>query len=209
MPIRTLFYTSGESPRSRVRLALITATMSDAQIIPIAQIQSRILNLRGQRVLLDRDLAQFFSVSTGDLNQAVKRNVTRFPDDFRFQLIQQELAGLISQSVISNEGRGGYRKLPFAFTEYGILMAATVLNSQRAVQMSIVIVRVFAALRRMVLAQEELAEKLTELEARVGAHDEEIAQIVQAIRQLASPLDPGPEHGRKIGFHPGPLASPS
>lgn len=177
--------------------------MADAEIIPIHEIQTRILVLRGQRVLLDRDLAVFYAVTTGDLNQAVKRNVSRFPDDFCFQLTHQEVACLISQSVTSNAGRGGYRKLPFAFTEYGILMAASVLNSQRAVQMSIVIVRVLAALRRMVLAQADLAEKLAELEARVGVHDEEIAQIVQVIRQLATPPEPGPGHDRKIGFHPG------
>ncbi|HEY3755336.1 MAG TPA: ORF6N domain-containing protein [Opitutaceae bacterium] len=105
--------------------------MSDAQIIPIHEIQSRILVLRGQRVLLDRDLAIFYAVTTAALNQAVKRNLSRFPDDFRFQLTHEEVAGLISQSVTSNDGRGGYRKLPFAFAEHGILMAAAVLNSQR------------------------------------------------------------------------------
>ena len=174
--------------------------MSDAEIIPISQIQTRLLVLRGQRVLLDRDLAAFYGVPTKALNQAVRRNEERFPEDFRFQLSHEEVANLRSQSVTSNDGPGGLRYQPFAFTEHGILMAATVLNSPRAVQMSIVIVRVLSALRRMALAQEELAEKLMELEARVGAHDEEIAEIIQAIRQLAAP--PGPEHGRKIGFNP-------
>jgi hypothetical protein len=174
--------------------------MSNAPVIPIDQIQSRILSLRGQRVLLDRDLALFYGVPTRTINQAVKRNLSRFPDDFRFQITEEELTNLRSQIVISSLDHGGRRYTPFAFTEYGILMAATVLNSARAVQMSIVIVRVFSALRRMVLAQEELAEKLAELESRVGVHDEEIAQIVQAIRQLAAPPDPSPTHGRKIGF---------
>jgi len=103
--------------------------MPEARIIPTDPIQSRILVLRGQRVLLDRDLAGFYAVSTAALNQAVKRNTHRFPDDFCFQLTNEEFARLISQTVISNEGCGGYRKRPFAFTEHGILMAASVLNS--------------------------------------------------------------------------------
>jgi hypothetical protein len=178
--------------------------MSTAEIIPIDQIQSRILILRGQRVLLDWDLATFYGVPTRTLNQAVKRNANRFPSDFRFQLKEEEVTNLRSQIVISSLDHGGRRFAPFAFNEHGILMAATVLNSARAVQMSIVIVRVLSALRRMVIAQDELAEKLAELEARVGGHDEEIAQIVQAIRHLAAPPEPpGPAHDRKIGFHPG------
>jgi len=171
------------------------------EIVPLDQIQRRILVLRGHRVLLDRDLAAFYGVPTKALNQAVRRNDDRFPADFRFVLTRQEVASLKSQIVTSNVGRGGIRKLPSAFTEHGILMAATVLNSARAVQMSIIIVRVFAALRRMVVAQKELAEKLDELDARVGAHDAQLAEIIDALRQLLTP--PGPEHDRKIGFHPG------
>jgi hypothetical protein len=174
--------------------------MSD-DLVPFDQIQARIVILRGHRVLLDRDLALFYGVSTKALNQAVKRNEDRFPVDFRFILIHEEVANLKSQIVTSSDGHGGVRKPPSAFTEHGILMAATVLNSPRAVQMSIAIVRVFAALRQMVMAQKELAEKLAELDARVGAHDEQLAEIVGAIRQLLTP--PEPEHNRKIGFHQG------
>jgi hypothetical protein len=174
--------------------------MSD-DIVPLDQIQARIVILRGHRVLLDRDLALFYGVSTKALNQAVKRNEDRFPVDFRFILIHEEVANLKSQTVTSSDGHGGVRKPPSAFTEHGILMAATVLNSPRAVQMSIAIVRVFAALRQMVMAQKELSEKLAELDARVGAHDEQLAEIVGAIRQLLTPLEP--EHNRKIGFHQG------
>jgi hypothetical protein len=170
-------------------------------IVPLDQIQARIVILRGHRVLLDRDLAIFYGVSTKALNQAVKRNEDRFPADFRFSLTQEEVANLKSQIVTSSDGHGGIRKLPSAFTEHGILMAATVLNSPRAVQMSIIIVRVFAALRQTAMAQKELEKKLAELDARVGAHDEQIAEIVRVIRQLLAPR--GPEHERKIGFHQG------
>jgi hypothetical protein len=109
--------------------------MSD-EIVPLEQIQARIRVMRGHRVLLDRDLALFYGVSTKVLNQAVKRNEDRFPVDFRFLLIHEEVANLKSQIVTSSDGHGGVRKLPSAFTEHGILMAATVLNSPRAVQMS-------------------------------------------------------------------------
>ena len=174
--------------------------MSD-EIIPADQIQSRILVLRGHRVLLDEDLAAFYGVPTKALNQAVKRNENRFPSDFRFQLTHEEVARLKSQFVTSNVGRGGRRKLPSAYTEHGALMAATVLNSARAVQMSLIVIRAFVALRRMVLDQKALTEKVEELDARVGAHDEQLGQIIEAIRQIIAP--PGLEHDRKIGFHTG------
>lgn len=168
--------------------------------IPIDQIQTRIVVLRGHRILLDADLAAFYGVPTRALNQAVKRNADRFPSDFRFQVTDEEFANLKSQFVTSSPGYGGRRKLPFAFTEHGALMVATVVNSARAVQMSLVVMRAFVALRRLILDQEALAGKLEELDARVGAHDEELAAIVEAIRQLAAPS--GPAHGRKIGFIP-------
>ena len=174
--------------------------MSD-EIIPADQIQNRILVLRGHRVLLDEDLAAFYGVQTKALNQAVKRNENRFPSDFRFQLTHEEVARLKSQFVTSNVGRGGRRKLPSAYTEHGALMAATVLNSARAVQMSLIVIRAFVALRRMVLDQKALTEKVAELDARVGAHDEQLGQIIEAIRQIIAP--PGSEHDRKIGFHTG------
>jgi hypothetical protein len=175
------------------------ARMPKSEIIPLDQIHARILILRGHRVLLDDDLAVFYGVSTKVLNQAAKRNEHRFPSDFRFQLIQEEVANLKSQFVTSSGRHGGRRKPPFVFTEHGALMAATVLNSRKAVQMSIVVMRAFVALRQMVLDQKELAEKLSELDARVGAHDEQLAAIIEALRQLAIP--PGQEHNREIGFH--------
>lgn len=170
------------------------------EVIPSDHIQTRIFALRGHRFIVDTDLAAFYGVTAGVLNQAVKRNAFRFPSDFRFQLTDQEIARLRSQFVISN-GRGGRRYLPFAFTEHGALMAATVLNSVRAVEMSILIVRAFASMRRMAAAHSELAEKLAELEARIGGHDADIEAIVEAIRQLTAPM--GEEHDRKIGFHAG------
>jgi hypothetical protein len=196
----TSAFSAGYKSRPRVVFRATIGGMSD-QIVPLNQIQARIIILRGHRVLLDRDLALFYGVPTKVLNQAVWRNEDRFPADFRFMLTNKEVTILRSQIVTSKRGHGGLRYRPSAFTEHGILMAATVLNSPRAVQMSIAIVRVFAALRRMVTAQKELAEKLAELDARVGAHDEQLAEIVGAIRQLLTP--PESEHNRKIGFHQG------
>jgi hypothetical protein len=177
-------------------------------------IRSRIFDLRGHRVLLDADLAAFYGVPTKVFNQAVRRNAARFPSDFRFQLSPEEFANLRSQIVTSSldpasaaseapdsPQHGGHRWRPWAFTEHGALMAATVLNSPRAVQMSLLVVRAFVALRRLVADHRAFADKLGELEARVGGHDEQLAAIIEAIRQLV--VSPGPEHGRKIGFHPG------
>ena len=141
------------------------------ELIPAEHIQSRILVLRGQRVLLDRDLATLYGVPTFRLNEAVKRNADRFPDDFLFQLTPEELGSLTSQFAMSKPGRGGRRTLPWAFTEHGALMAATILNSPRAVQMSLVVIRAFVRLRQLLVNQKALAAKLAELDARVGAHD--------------------------------------
>jgi hypothetical protein len=179
--------------------SLRASPMPEIETIPLDQIQGRIFVLRGHRVLLDSDLASFYGVPTKALNQAVTRNEERFPGDFRLKITNQDVARLRSQIVTSKRGRGGRRYQPFAFTEHGALMAATVLNSPRAVQMSLVVIRAFVALRKMVLDQKALVEKLTELDARVGAHDEQLAEIIEAIRQLAAPAEP--EHDRKIGFH--------
>lgn len=167
-------------------------------VLPIIQIQDRIRILRGHRVLLDADLAAFYGISTKVLNQAVKRNRGRFPTDFLFQIDGEEHATLRSQFVTSKDPRGGRQYHPFAFTEHGALMAATILNSERAVQTSLLIVRAFVALRQMAVEQKEIAQKLAELEARIGGHDEQIAEIIEGLRQILAP--PDPEHGRKIGF---------
>lgn len=152
-------------------------------------------------MIIDADLARLYGVPTFRLNEAVKRNVDRFPADFRFQLTDDELGRLTSQFAISKPGRGGRRTHPWAFTEHGALMAATILNSPRAVQMSLVIIRAFVRLRQLVVNHKAIATKLAELDARVGAHDEQLAALVEALRQLALP--DAPEHGRKMGIHQG------
>lgn len=172
-------------------------------IIPVDEIKSHILELRGHRVLLDMHLATFYEIPTYRFNEAVSRNLERFPSDFRFQLTNEEFASLKSQIAMSNQGRGGRRTLPWAFTEHGALMAANILHSSRAVQMSLYVIRAFIALRKLALEpdQNAFAAKLAELDVRVGQHDEEIAQIMTALRQLLAPS--GPEHDRKIGYHSG------
>ncbi len=167
---------------------------------PIERMDSKIHLIRGQRVMLDSDLAAIYGVMTSALNQAVKRNATRFPTDFGFQLTPEEFKSLMSQIVISKKGRGGRRKLPWVFTEHGAMMLAAVLNSQRAVDMSVFVVRAFVQMREILSSNRQLAAKLDELEKRVGGHDKVIAQLVAAVRQLIeAPTDDKPK--REIGFH--------
>jgi hypothetical protein len=162
------------------------------------RIESLIYTIRGLRVMLDSDLAKIYGVSTMRLNEQFKRNNTRFPSDFSFQLTQQEFADLISQIAISKKGRGGRRKLPWVFTEHGALMLASVLNSPIAVEASVRVVRAFVLMREQLTANKELAQKLGELESRVSGHDEAIQNLFEAIRQLVEP--PLPENRKQIGF---------
>lgn len=165
----------------------------------IAAVERLILTVRGRRVILASDLAAIYGVETRALNQAVKRNGERFPADFAFRLSRMEAAGLMrsrSQSVILKRGQN-IKYLPLAFTEHGAVMAATVLNSSRAVQMSIFVVRAFLRLREWVAGQAELSERLAKLEQRVGAHDHDLKAIIRAIRELVQPPD---RPRRKIGF---------
>lgn len=169
-----------------------------ATIMPMVKIERSILLIRGEKVILDADLAKLYGVATKVLNQAVKRNLERFPDDFMFQLSRDELENLRSQSVTSSSGYGGRRYAPYAFTEHGAIMAATVLNSPRAVQASVYVVRAFVQLRRMLGQNKEFAAKLADLERKVGDHDQKIVAIIQAIREL---MAPPPRRTRKpIGF---------
>ena len=163
-----------------------------------ARIELLIYTIRGLRVMLDSDLAKIYGVTTGALNQALKRNLERFPDDFVFQLSSEELDNLMSQIVISRQNYGGRRKLPWVFTEHGALMLASVLKSARAVEMSVSVVRAFVLMREQLSASKELAQKLSELEGRVSGHDEAIQNLFEAIRQLVEP--PLPENRRQIGF---------
>jgi hypothetical protein len=152
---------------------------------------------RGAKVVLDEDLARLYGVTTTRLNQAVKRNGRRFPKDFAFQLSEDECRILRSQSVISSGGHGGRRTRPWAFTEHGAIMAATVLSSGRAIEMSIFVVRAFLQLRDQAGARGELAAQLSALERRVTNHDEELKTILNALRKL---IAPPPRQRRAIGF---------
>jgi hypothetical protein len=172
--------------------------MAKYQVKEMVRIESLILSVRGLRVMLDSDLAKIYGVSTGALNQALKRNMKRFPDDFAFQLSAKELEILISQIVISSRNYGGRRKLPWVFTEHGAIMLASILNSERAVEMSVSVVRAFVLMREQLGASKELAQKLSELENRVSGHDESIQNLFEAIRQLIEP--PLPEDRKQIGF---------
>ena len=146
-------------------------------------VSQRIHYLRGQKVMLDSDLAFLYNVETRVLVQAVKRNVSRFPSDFMFQLTNEEWAALRSQNVISKE-RGGRRYLPYVFTEHGTLMLSSILNSETAIEVGLVIVRTFVQLREMLSTHKELAIKLEELERKTTDHDQAIAGLIDAIRNL-------------------------
>ena len=163
-------------------------------VIPMAE---EIYDLRGQRVILDVDLARIYGVETRTLNQAIKRNAERFPKDFAFQLDTEEFANLKSQIVISSSGHGGRRSLPWAFTEHGAIMAASILNSPRALEMSVFVVRAFVRLRDLAKAHGDLAKQLAALELRVTGHDEDLSQVLDALRRLIEP--PGKPR-RSIGF---------
>jgi len=152
------------------------------------QIEPLIHEFRGRKVLLDRDLAAIYGVATRRLNEQVRRNRARFPDDFVFQLTKSELDQWKSQIATSNPAaRMGLRKKPLAFTEHGAIMAATVLNSPRAVEVSVYVVRAFLKLRQLALGHKELAAKLADLERRVGGHDDAIRELIAAMRQLMAP----------------------
>jgi hypothetical protein len=176
---------------------------SRTSLIPIERIDNRILLIRGRRVMLDADLAQLYGVSTKRLNEQVRRNADRFPDDFMLRLTAREAASLRSQIATLKTGRGRHRKyLPWAFTEHGAIMAATILNSRRAVRASILVVRAFVRLRQVLATHRRLAAKLAQLERRVGTHDAAIGELMDAIRRL---MEPPPEPPReRIGFHPRP-----
>lgn len=161
-------------------------------------IAKTILLIRGHRVMLDKDLASLYGVTTKNLNKAVTRNLSRFPEDFMFQLTKEEFNNLKFQ--IGTSSWGGTRKLPRVFTEQGIAMLSGVLRSRRAVQTNIAIMRTFVKLREVLSTHKELAYKLSELEGKIEKHDIEIRSIFEAIRQLMEPPPEKPK--RKIGFHP-------
>jgi hypothetical protein len=161
-------------------------------LIPMERVTNAILILRGHRVLLDADLAALYRVPTAVLNQAVRRNLERFPADFRFQLTPGEAARLRSQIVISN-GRGGRRHRPYAFTEHGVAMLSSVLRSPRAIAVNIEIMRAFMRLRRLLASNAGLARKLASLEVK---YDGQFTTVFQAIGQLTAAR----RFKRTIGF---------
>lgn len=170
----------------------------DTALVPVEGITHSILIVRGQRVIIDRDLAAIYGVETRTLNQAAKRNAERFPEDFRFQLTAQEALASRSRAVILKRGRGHNIKfLPYAFTEHGAIQAANVLNSPRAVMMGIHVVRAFVQLRDLLASNKELAHKFAELERKLATHDQAITGILKTIRELMNPPEP---KRRGIGF---------
>jgi hypothetical protein len=171
--------------------------MPNRRGMPASAVESRIMFLRHQRVILDIDIAELYGVPVRQLNQQMKRNRERFPSDFVFQLTAKEHKILRSQIVISRQPHGGRRYLPYAFTEHGAIMAATILSSPRAVEMSLYVVRAFVRLRELLASNTALARKLDELERKYQHHDEAIAAILSAIRELMNP--PAPKR-RGIGF---------
>lgn len=167
------------------------------EIIPVERIARTIFVFREQKVMLDYDLAVLYGIETRALKQAVRRNRDRFPSDFMFELSREEIEVVVSQFVIPNRRKLGGAK-PMAFTEQGIAMLSSVLNSERAVKVNIAIMRAFVKLRQTLETNRELARKFSELEKRVGKHDEEISAILEAIRQLMAPPE---KPRREIGFH--------
>jgi len=165
--------------------------------VPIESIVSKIVFIRDEKVMLDRDLAKLYGVETGALNRAVKRNTERFPEDFMFQVTGEEAEVLRCQTGISKPGRGGRRYLPYVFTEQGVAMLSSVLNSKRAIDVNIAIMRAFVQLRKMIASNTKLAQKLAELEQHLESHDEQIQAIFEAIRQLMAPSE---KKVKKIGF---------
>ncbi|QDU27956.1 ORF6N domain protein [Anatilimnocola aggregata] len=171
--------------------------MARVELLLRQRIERVILVIRGEKVILDKDLAELYEVPTKVLNQAVRRNMARFPDDFMLQLSEEEQDLLLrSQIVTSNGGRGGRRYRPYAFTEQGVAMLSSVLNSERAIEVNIAIMRAFVQLRELLLNHRDLARKVDELERK---YDDHFRIVFDAIRQL---MEPPPEKGKKprIGF---------
>jgi hypothetical protein len=169
--------------------------------LSIGEVAQRIHLVRGQRVVLDADLAAFYGETTKRFNQQVRRNLARFPPDFMFQLDAQESDSLRLQSATLKSGRGQHRKyLPLAFTEHGAIMAATLLNSPRATELSVYVVRAFVELRGILLSNRELAVKVHQLERKVSTHERNIAELADSMGQLLAAPAPPPK--RSIGFLP-------
>ncbi|MCU0651334.1 MAG: ORF6N domain-containing protein [Candidatus Omnitrophica bacterium] len=167
------------------------------ELVPLEKIEQKIFFIRNQKVMLDKDLAELFGVPTKQLNRQVKRNIERFPREFMFQLTRQERDELVPNWHQFKTMKHS-STMPYAFTEHGVAMLATVLNSANAIKMSIIIIKTFVKLREIISTHKELTQKLEALERKVDKHDVEIQAIFEAIKQLAMPPEP-PK--RSIGFH--------
>jgi hypothetical protein len=175
------------------------STQANSLPVPVEIIERRIYLIRGQKVMLDSDLADLYQVPTKVFNQAVRRNLDRFPEDFMFQLTPEEASVLRSQIVTLEKGRGRYSKYAaLAFTELGVSMLSSVLKSKRAVQMNIVIIRAFVKLREMLSTHKDLAHKMEQVETRLRQHGSAIAVLVDEIKKLKQPPPTPPK--RRIGF---------
>jgi hypothetical protein len=169
---------------------------AETSLVPV--IESRILSIRGQNVLLDADLAELYQVTTGNLNLAVRRNKDRFPDDFMFQLSKEEFENLRLQ--IARSSWGGRRHPPYVFTEQGVAMLSSVLNSTRAIQVNITIIRTFVRLRQLLATHEDLAHRLDELEWRESERDGKVQYVFETIQHLIEAPEPELPAKRQIGF---------
>ena len=170
-----------------IRMADNTHKRIETAIVTIDQVERKIYSIRGQKVMLDSDLAALYGVETKALTRSTSRNIDRFPEDFRFQLTVEEFEGLRCQIGTSNEGRGGRRYMPYVFTEQGVAMLSSVLNSNRAVQVNIAIMRAFVNMRRLVATNEEISKKLAAIERKLGDHDENFNEVFAAIREMMAP----------------------
>ena len=168
-------------------------------VMPVGSVVSKIYFIRGKRVMLDSDLSELYGVQTKFVNLAVKRNKPRFPGDFMFQLTPKEAESLRLQNATSKKGRGGSRYLPYAFTQEGVAMLSGVLNSPRAIQANVLIMRTFTKLREMIATNELIRQKIEELERKYEKHNHQFKIVFNAIREL---LEPKPHKPKKpIGFH--------
>jgi len=201
---------NSQPPPSRIASQKSTKLLSRVakrkQLANVPKLDELIREVRGQKVILDTDLARIYGIPTFRFNEGIKRNRERFPEDFMFRLTVAEFAALTSQFAISKKGRGGRRTLPYAFTEHGAIMAANVLNSPHAVQMSVFVVRAFLKMRALLGDKRELAQKLasleTELKKRLDVHEAVIVTILQRVMDIIDPpLTPQPPKPR-IGFKP-------
>lgn len=179
-------------------MAAKSKNSDETALLTLDLIESKIYVIRNQKVMLDSELASLYGVETRVLNQAIKRKSDRFPEDFMFRTTKEEFENLKSQFVTSSSGNyGGRRKLPYVFTEQGVAMLSSVLNSERAVEVNIAIMRTFVNMRKILLNNDEVNKKLTEIENKLGDHDEEFKKVFTVIRLL---MNPPSKSDKEIGF---------